>query len=150
MEQWKNLINLDTATSFRAVEGGLLRITTYEKTTRIKPIKNEEMEFYDSLLGPFAGQTKIEVSSDMLPFEVKEKSIKNFDSYLIKKVTNKRLIRRIIISNEGINIHINLEALMKIYKDVVGNIDYAIFVPRMSIVYPKRYPFQAEIKTENQ
>jgi hypothetical protein len=68
----------------------------------------------------------------------------------VHKATIKRLIRRIIISNEVINILVILKALMKIDKDVVGNIDYDIFVPRMSIVYPKRYPFKAEIKTENQ
>jgi hypothetical protein len=54
----------------------------------------------------------------------------------ILKDTIKRLIRRIIISNENINILINLKALMKIDKDVTGNIDYSILVPRMSIVYP--------------
>jgi hypothetical protein len=54
----------------------------------------------------------------------------------ILKDTTKRLIRRIIISNENINILINLKALMKIDKDVTGNIDYSILVPRMSIVYP--------------
>ena len=84
-----------------------------------------------------------------------ENSIRSFKNSFygkpleIQKATIKRLIRRIIISNEGINILINLKALMKIDKDVVGNIDYSIVVPRMSIVYPKRFPFQADIKTEN-
>jgi ABC-type sugar transport system permease subunit len=83
-----------------------------------------------------------------------ENSIRSFKNSFygkpleVQKVTIKRLIRRIIISNEGVNILVNLKALMKIEKDVVGDVDYSIFVPRMSIVYPKRFPFQIQLKTE--
>ena len=135
------LSNTDRKKSIARVNSDVIR----DKDIQIRELEQERI----SLLGDLEvlkrpSQTIIENSIRSFKNSFYGKPLE------IQKATIKRLIRRIIISNEGINILINLKALMKIDKDVVGNIDYSIVVPRMSIVYPKRFPFQADIKTESQ
>ena len=86
MQEWKSLINLDTVTSFKAVEGGHLSITTYDKTNVIIPPFNEELDTYDELFTNFKGPTQVKISSDMMPFQETEIGVRNFDSSLIRKI----------------------------------------------------------------
>jgi hypothetical protein len=85
MDDWKSLINLDTVTSFKAVEGKLT-ITTYEKSLQIIPKTTDERDTYDELLSHYFGNTEVNIISDMMRFENSSFKIRNFDSYLLRRI----------------------------------------------------------------
>lgn len=119
MEKWTELIDLDAVTSFKAMDDRLI-IKTYNNSQDAVFSTVGEPEYYDSFFEEQKGKIRIELESDILRFQKLEHNIKNFDSYLIRKILLK-ILAALLPWLHKVSLETKEEILLKTYIDKTHN-----------------------------